>query len=528
MSVSTQDRELTSSSETKPKRRLTWLDVALLGIAASFVPLNVMAHNPLDFGHPERPLLMMGLVWLGALGVVILLMRFDVRRTTAVYSVFTFTALMMNGGRILFRLGEPVGWLVMAGLLGMAIALMSRAESHRLLTIIYVAVGAFLISGPAMAGVEAVWNRGQDRVEGPSSQALDLTTHPDVFVVVFDGYAGRLTLAEDFGLTDPTVFEELERRGFEVPNSVWSAYPSTRSSVPSMLDMSYPVEAGPGVSVMSNRHLSDIMGGSNAATSLLEAEGYESVMIESGWSGSRCGDAIDRCVSSSFLDEAMFSMLAGTVGGPAMLETFGNSFTVGSRHAMNWVLENGPEIAVDGRPTFVFAHVMAPHPPFFLDGNCRTVFDGGRNGYLFARPTDDVSARREAYLEQAQCLNGFMMELSDSLPEDTILIFVSDHGTDKRNQLSREPETWTQEDLTERYNAFLAVRDGPGCSVGDEVILPNVLRRVLSCLSAEGLEDLEPRMFMYAPFGADGRSSPVTELDQKDVLGFLGPDTGGG
>ncbi len=527
MSVSTQDRALTSSNEPQPKRRLTPLDVALLGVAASFVPLNVMAHNPLDFGHPERPLLMIGFVWLAALGTVILLMRFDVRRTTAVYSVFTFTALMMNGGRILFRLGGPVGWLAMLGLLGMAVVLMTRAESHRLLTVIYVAVGVFLISGPAMAGVESVWDRGQDRVDGGPSQSLDLTTHPDVFVVVFDGYVGLHTLSDDFGLTDPPFVDELERRGFEIPDSVWSAYPSTRSSVPSLLDMSYPVEPGPGVSVMSNRHLSDMMGGSNAATSLLEAEGYESVMIESGWSGSRCVDAIDRCVPSSFLDEAMFSISAGTVGGPSILENFGNSFTVGSRHTMNWVLDHGPELAADGRPTFVSAHVMAPHPPFFLDGSCRTVFDVSRNGYLFARPTDDVSERREAYLEQAHCLNGFMMELSDSLPEDTILIFVSDHGTDWRNQLSRDPVSWTREDLAERYNSFLAVRDGPDCSVGDQVILPNVLRRVLSCLSVDRLEDLEPRMLMYAPFGDDGRSSRVTELDQRAVLDLLGSEIGG-
>jgi hypothetical protein len=433
---------------------------------------------------------------------------------------------MMNGGRILFRLGEPTGWLAMAGLLGIAVVLMTRVESHRLLTVFCVAVAAFLISGPAMAGMRSVWNRGQDHVQVAPSQALDLTRHPDVFVVVFDGYVGRHTLSEDFGLTDPAVVDELEQRGFDVPDSVWSAYPSTRSSVPSLLDMSYPLGPGPAVSVMSNRHLSDIMGGSNVATSILEAEGYESVMIESGWSGSRCGGAIDRCIASPFLDEAMFSTVAGTVGGPSIVEAFGSSFTVGSRHTMSWLLDYGPEMAADGRPNFVYAHVMAPHPPFFLDSNCRTAFDVGRNGFLFARPNDDVSERREVYLEQAHCVNGFMMDLSDRLSEDTILIFVSDHGTDRRNQLSRDPESWTREDLAERYNAFLAVRDGPECSVGDEVILPNVLRRVLSCLSDEGMEDLEPRMLMYAPFGDDGRSSRVTELDRGEVLDFLAREIG--
>ena len=79
MSVSTQDRALTSSNEPKQKRRLTRLDVALLGVAAWFVPLNVMAHNPLDFGHPERPLLMIGFVWLAALGTVSRVTELDQR-----------------------------------------------------------------------------------------------------------------------------------------------------------------------------------------------------------------------------------------------------------------------------------------------------------------------------------------------------------------------------------------------------------------------------------------------------------------
>jgi hypothetical protein len=89
--------------------------------------------------------------------------------------------------------------------------------------------------------------------------------------------------------------------------------------------------------------------------------------------------------------------------------------------------------------------------------------------------------------------------------------------------MTRHPSTWGPEDVAERFNVFLAVRAGPGCRVDSPVILPNVFRRILSCLSdGEPIRDLEPRMLMYAAGRFNGEPSPVLEVERQDVLDLIG------
>jgi hypothetical protein len=520
MTVTQRDR--TTHRGTKTIRRLRTIDIALLGAAAAFVPLGVMATNPFDIGHPERLLSMIGLLWAISIAVVILLVRGGVRSGTAVSSVFLAMVLLMSGGPLVNRLGEEVGWAALMGLLGAAVFLISRMESHSPLNVVLVALAAFLISGPSIALVQAIADRGNDTVVERNSQAVGLSNRPDIFLVVLDGYAGTRTLAEDLGVPQQDVVGALDDLGFEVPVSAWSAYPSTRSSVPSLLDMSYPLESGSVLSAMTERRLSDMLGGSNAISSLLKDEGYELVMIESGWSGSRCGREIDKCVASPFLDEAMFAALERTVAGPTILRRLGYAFTVGAQQTMGWLRDHGPSLSRDDEPTFVFGHIMAPHPPFFLDGTCRTTYDPNRSGVQFARPFDDVEMRRVAYLEQTRCLNDFMIDLGAAIDPSDIVIFVGDHGTDQRNQMARDPASWSYEDVAERLNVFFAVRAGPGCSVGDTIMLPNILRRVLSCISIDRVEDVEPRMFKYAQNWEGVSNSEVLEVDGSDVSALVG------
>jgi len=518
--------ECGSATETKTKDPVSsgvgWSDVVMLGVAAAFSPLEIMADNVLFAAHQERVLALIALVWAVATLVVVLLVRRGVRPTTAVFSTFLVTSIIMRGGGLFRVFGQPTGWFVIVALLGVTIALIARNDRHRLVRGVFLALSVFLASGPLIALIEDVRGIGENIAIESGSPSLALTRRPDIFLIVLDGYVGLQTLDRDFGLRQFPILDALEGRGYEVPESAWSSYPSTRSSVPSLLDMSYPLQPGEGVTPATDLHLSKVHGGSNSLTAILEVGGYETVMIESGWSGSFCGPRIDRCVPAPVLDELMFSVASQTIAGRSVLETYGYSFTVGSQRTMSWLMEEGPRLSTDEVPTFVFAHLMAPHPPFFLDRDCRTAYSERRSGVFFSRASDDVDERRAAYLEQASCVNDFMIELSDQLDDDALVIFVADHGSDRRNQLVREPSSWTAADLIERYNVFLAVRDASGCSVGSPVIIPNIFRRLLSCMSDQTLPDLEPRMMKYAAISFDGEASPIVEVERDDVLALLG------
>ena len=87
---------------------------------------------------------------------------------------------------------------------------------------------------------------------------------------------------EDFEIADLPVMVTLRSKGFETPESAWSAYPSTAAAIPSVLDMSYPIGPGGGIDLATRRTLYETIGGRNRLVAELSEAGYRVVMIESG------------------------------------------------------------------------------------------------------------------------------------------------------------------------------------------------------------------------------------------------------
>jgi hypothetical protein len=500
---------------------LRWTDVAFIGVAASFSYLELMADNPVGLTHPERLIGLMFVGWIFGIASALLMMRLGTRRAHAVIFV-SFLILVFNTGTLFLRRFGPLWGRVLAVVLIAALGLLiSRIDSHRFLMTISVALVVFLAASPFVALYESLAKWGEDVTQPSGEIEISFDETPDLFLVVVDGYGGLVSMEEDFDIVTPAWAQALGKRGFEIPRSSWSAYSSTTGSVPSILDMSYPLPAGPGVSTATEKRLYSMISGENAMARILNEAGYTLTMIESGWSGSACGTQIDVCVASPFLDEATFAALNRTFLRPHILESQGYSFTAGAQGAMSWLLENGGGLSANHTADFVFAHIMAPHPPFFLSRDCETIYDPETSGVTFLRLRDEFHDRVTAYLEQAGCIDSFMASLADSLSSSTVVVFVADHGTDIRNQLAQPPEDWDFEEIQERFNVLLSVK-APGCTVGDAVILPNLFRRILSCLAIEDLPDLEPAMFSYAGIPIDGKVSPVIRVEDRIVEELLG------
>lgn len=129
--------------------------------------------------------------------------------------------------------------------------------------------------------------------------------------------------------------------------------------------MGYPVDQISSTP-SSTQDMYNIISGDNLLREQLAENGYETHMIESGWSGSSCRSWYDECIVSPFLVESMFIVLEKSVLGPAVLENYGYAFTAGALNAMDWLRSRGPELSENGSSDFVFAHVMAPPRAFLL------------------------------------------------------------------------------------------------------------------------------------------------------------------
>ena len=457
-----------------------------------------MARNYWQLVHPERIVVLSLVVTFAAVVVAYLLTRAGVRRSTAVFTVFIATIMFMRGGQLLWQFDGVFGWLVVLSPVILAAILAARLGDHPAIRVAAVGLAVALASGPPISLYVSLQEAGPDRVLDPPTVEVRLVEKPNVFFVVLDGYPGLQALEQDFGLTKIELMAELHQRGFQVPTSVWSPYWSTELAVPSMLQMDYPVEEGPR-NTTTRRGLHQVIAGDNHLMRILRDNGYRTVMVEAGWTGSSCGSAFDTCVSSPWLDDLVFAVLWEGLVARSLVASRGHAYTVSTQATMDWLRTNAADLTDDETPTFVFAHLIAPHPPLFLDSSCETIVTDERIGG-FSRQDVDRATREGFFFDQMECVDGFMNDLADRVDPSDVLIFVADHGTEHRQLVNTPGETWNHDGIIERMNVFAAVRARSDCELGDSLVTPNLIRRVLSCYSTSTLEDLPNRIFLPGMF----------------------------
>ena len=487
--------------------------VVLTFVAAFFWPLNLLAINLYDIARPERVFAFGLAMWAIGLALIWILVAFGMKVGAAEDTTFVTVALVMSGGLLLRRFEAWLAYLIVLAcpiLVGLAFA---RLKDHVLPSAAVWAVAVALISGPAIIFVNG-WSASSEpsvmRQHEPMS--IEMSERPDIFLIVLDGYPGAIASAQD-DLDDGVVpvKQELEERGFEVPTSTWASYWATSLSIPSLLEMNYPVDDPAWRGDETIKDLHGVIAGDNAFVDILQENGYTTHMIESGWSAGSCGERYDRCVTSFLIDEAIFLLLRRTIAWPLVDESPG-PYALGALAAFDWLLANSPELSSTDAPDFVFTHVISPHAPYLLQSDCTAEFVNERAGTKFNATGVSADSRTSYLIEQIDCIDRRLIELADSVTSDDIIIVVSDHGTDRRDQSNPDLIDWDRETTVERLNNFLAVRLPGDCSMGDPVIIPNVLRHVLGCVSTSRIQKVPERMWV----------NPMVELDPEFVDELLG------
>lgn len=480
----------------------------LVGLAASYRALLAMARNYWQLVHPERMLLVIAVLVAVACVALKLLTKLGVRPTTALFTVLIATVALVGGGPIIRSLDAPLSWLVLLAVVVLSAFLSSRFSDSVVRTVSVVLV-VTLGSGSLIGLYDTLTSMGEDNTVQSESDLADLAERPDIYLIVLDAYTGRQALLDLFEETKADLVGELAAHGFQLPKSVWTPYPATEMAIPSILNMSYPVDATD-LNRSTRRALHAIISGGNDTVATLRANGYHTTMIESGWVGSSCGPEFDECISSVWLDEIMGYVLADSVFWQLAMNQAGHAFTANAIHTMDEVGELAMRPDPEG-PRFVFAHVIAPHPPFFLDENCDLTVDSTRVFHSFSQaPADD--ARDALYLQQTQCVDLFISQFVDTVAEDAVVIFLGDHGIGRRLPPA-DGERPSDDAILEHQNAFLAVRTVNGCELTDPIVTSDVMRQVFSCFSVSPLEPVPQRVFLRG--GYEMRPEEMVELMQS-------------
>jgi hypothetical protein len=291
-------------------------------------------------------------------------------------------------------------------------------------------MGAALVPSPLRASAAGVSRDGE----------VNRKNLPDIYYILLDGHGRPDVLRDMYGYDSRPFVEFLRQRGFYVASRSRANYMQTLQSLASSLNFQYldDVAARVGPHSTSRRPLETMIQHSRLVQ-FLHARGYVFIAFDAQYEFERAPDAVDVFLRppTGWLNEFEVGLFMTTLLRP-LVERWGPSPSYDDRRDhIRYTLEHLGRLPPCTAPRFVFAHVMAPHPPFVLGAHGEAIHpgrifsDADGSGYL-AQP----GATREEYIAgyrgQVAFLDSAVAAGVDRIlaqsAANAIVIVAGDHG----------------------------------------------------------------------------------------------------
>jgi hypothetical protein len=217
----------------------------------------------------------------------------------------------------------------------------------------------------------ADWNEVVNTPIPLSGERPDPSALPDIYYVIMDGYGRADALKTWYGYDNNDFLSFLKDSGFFVASESRSNYAQTALSQSSSLNFQYLDQIPRQISAQSSNRLPlEAMLESNRLFHILKQVGYRIITFPTGYLFTDIGLNVDQQIVppgglSSFQTE-----LLKTTPLPNMLRLFsGKTLYDLHRERILYALAHLPEATSDAAPTLVYAHILAPHPPFVFGQN---------------------------------------------------------------------------------------------------------------------------------------------------------------
>lgn len=315
----------------------------------------------------------------------------------------------------------------------------------------------------------------------------EINTDPDIFYIVLDGYARMDILRDLFNHDNSKFSDDLSSKGFIIPIANQSNYPRTPFSISSTLNMNYIDVLLPELDEIQYSWLVSPLIQDNEVAHILREIGYEIVSVRSGYSVVN-NKKVDRYYQPYlielsefeyfFIDQTAFSLLEPLLAQITYVRSFEQH-----RNLIQFDFSALSSISKLPGPQFVYAHIVAPHPPFVFDelGGLPepdypfTLLDG----------TDYPGTKeqyREGYVKQVNFISEQVIQLVSEILENPerpqIIILQADHGGGMLTDFSSSEATC----LKERFSP-LAAYYLPGVdedAIPDDITPVNLFRIIFN------------------------------------------------
>jgi hypothetical protein len=253
-------------------------------------------------------------------------------------------------------------------------------------------------------------------------QDFPITENPrDVYYILLDEHSGTKALETYFNYDNSDFDNSLKEMGFFIPNTSFSNYSPTRMSIPAILNMDYIDGVEKNLKLKEYEIILERKIADNVITKIFEKNNYDIIYFYNELNMQiNSNSGIELC-NNSIGSHQFFSFILDNTP----IVVFKNILDTGNNreHAENrlCVLESIPHLDdITSKPKFVFAHVLAPHPPFVFKS------DGTIYNY-----DPDLKSNTKAYLDQLEFIDYKVLETVKLLLEKDpkpIIVIQSDHG----------------------------------------------------------------------------------------------------
>lgn len=258
---------------------------------------------------------------------------------------------------------------------------------------------------------------------------------PDIYYIITDMHARADILEEIYNYKDNTLIPYLKKQGFFIASKSQTNYLNTSLSLSSSLNLDYAENIFKDhPKSYTNYSVTKRVIDKNRTALELKKYGYTYVSFNSGASITETNSYADvfydydsglNRFEQLFLNSTIFSKFLGN------LKFDLNNY---DRHRIISIFEGLKNISKNPKPTFTFAHIVSPHPPFIFGPNGESV--GAEKRFSFKDALDDSSQTKEeykiGYINQLTFIDKKIVETVDAILSNSkkkpIIIIQGDHG----------------------------------------------------------------------------------------------------
>jgi len=419
-------------------RKLTYILHGLVFALGSVVVIYV-TNPPVRTFFPPGDILIPAAILMVAYGLLFISSYGLTRRASLAGIMTTLFVLALFYYWILNALavGLILGGLLILGIIRRRISL---DDLHAVSCVVSVLlVGFFFYQFLKISVIPSIHVRSQtlppisvDQQEYPSRADL-----PDIYYIILDGYGQAEMLQALHGYDNSNFISALQARGFVVASHSRANYPRSLLSLSSSLNMQY---LDPLSSSMGDSDLWWPLTGivhQSLVRQFVEETGYRFVSIASGWDFTNVSDAevFEKPYSIVLNDFQKDFFIKTNLRYLGKLDQSLISFPSYNayRRTIVFGFETLPEIASIPGSKFVFAHILAPHPPFVFDESGNPL-NPDYQLTLQDKPVmfDSLVDYEHGYFSEMVFINRMTLKAVDAILTESktppVIIIQGDHG----------------------------------------------------------------------------------------------------